>query len=165
MPVPEALRANLQSFDFADFPTLTPATLRQLTDIVDVDIHEASQGWAGGGTVVLLLLLFVFLSLLLWLLWLAVVKGYGGGSGGGFSGCISVVSSVINHESSHPGEGVTAVRKAFGWLFLLRGGSKAKSVRQHVAFDRQHGHHFRHHKPAAVKPSGVPPQPSQLSGI
>ncbi|CAM9413453.1 unnamed protein product [Pylaiella littoralis] len=48
MPEPEALRANLQSFDFADFPTLTPATLRQLTDIVDVNIHEVLK--AGGGS-------------------------------------------------------------------------------------------------------------------
>ena len=40
MPDADALRTNLQSFDFADFPTLTPAALRQLTDVVDVDIHK-----------------------------------------------------------------------------------------------------------------------------
>ena len=40
MPEADALRANLQSFDFADFPTLTRSALRQLSDIVDVDIHK-----------------------------------------------------------------------------------------------------------------------------
>lgn len=40
MPDADALRANLQSFDFADFPTLTHAALRQLSDVVDVDIHK-----------------------------------------------------------------------------------------------------------------------------
>ena len=40
MPDADALRANLQSFDFAEFPTLTPTALRQLSDVIDVDIHK-----------------------------------------------------------------------------------------------------------------------------
>lgn len=44
MPDADVLRANLQSFDFASFPILTPAALRQLRHVVDVDIHQVFVG-------------------------------------------------------------------------------------------------------------------------
>eukprot|EP00752_Nemacystus_decipiens_P012177 g10795.t1 len=47
MPDADALRANLQSFDFAAFPTLTPAALRQLRDVVDVDIPKVLKESGG----------------------------------------------------------------------------------------------------------------------
>lgn len=40
MPEPEALRAKLHGFDFSEFPILTPAILRQLNNVVDVDVHK-----------------------------------------------------------------------------------------------------------------------------
>lgn len=40
MPEPEALRAKLHGFDFSEFPILTPAILRQLNNVIDVDVHK-----------------------------------------------------------------------------------------------------------------------------
>ena len=40
MPDADDLRTHLQSVDFSDLPTLTPSALRQLNDVVDVDIHK-----------------------------------------------------------------------------------------------------------------------------
>eukprot|EP00903_Cladosiphon_okamuranus_P017082 g15741.t1 len=47
MPDADVMRANLQSFDFAEFPTLTPSALRQLTDVLDVDIQQVLKQSGG----------------------------------------------------------------------------------------------------------------------
>lgn len=43
MPDADALRINLEAFDFASFPTLSRVALRQLNDVVDVDIHKVRR--------------------------------------------------------------------------------------------------------------------------
>lgn len=51
MPKAKVLKSKLQSMDFDDFPQLTLPMVRQLDNVIDVDIHQVGAGKRWGDLV------------------------------------------------------------------------------------------------------------------